>query len=110
MDSTLVRVLQLVLAVLGILFSTQFSSNSLIVIAFAVALVYLCLVFVGILVSRTLFPGRVGMLFDLVIGVVVLVMTVIVTIQAQSSSTYWIISIVCGYILGPLLIITGSAF
>lgn len=106
MDSTLIRCLQLITAILGLIFSIQYGTQ-LLIICFAVALVYLIIVFLGVLLGRTIFPGRAQMVFDLAIGIVVLVLTVWATIEGNFKATMFILAIICGYILGPLLIITG---
>jgi len=108
MDSTAIRVLQLVGSILGLIFAIEVNVQ-LLIIAFAVALIYTVIIFLGILTGRG-FLGRSEGLLDLVVGIVVLVLTIWATIEYKSRDTYFIIALICGYVVGPLLIITGAGF
>jgi hypothetical protein len=108
MAMSLIRWLQFAVAIAGLIFaaSSHFLSAFL-VIAFVLALVYEIILFVGYTVGKEVFSGRGQMIADIVIAVLLFIATIIVTVDGNGSEVLRIFAIICGFLLGALLIITA---
>lgn len=109
MDGTLIRSLQLITAILGVIFSAS-DGYTLLIIAFAIGLVYMILIFLGIMLNKTIFAGRSQTIFDLVVGAAILIIAIYATVQrgGDGGDGMYIASLVCAYVLGPLLLISSA--
>ena len=101
-----IRWIQLLLAVLGLVFASR-CTLGLVIFMFVVSLVYMLIFFVCYFVDRQLFAGRTAFVLELTLGIVMLTVTIYITILYSNTHVEQILMLICGFVLGVLHLITA---
>lgn len=107
--------IEFVLSILGIIFYSiainQENSEApswgwLFLVTFVVILVYLIFITVCNWANRPILPIKAQVIFELVAGVILIIMAIFIAINARSS-LWLILDIIVGFVLPPVLAITA---
>lgn len=107
-NNNAIRIIQLVLAILGLILesSSRQGSDWFVVFSFVLALIYMLIVVVGWAVGSNVFTGRNQIIVEIVLAVLLLVAMIIVTLNYLGDVVH-VMAIVCGFVLAALLVITA---
>lgn len=91
---------------MGVILGASCESGFFMIFAFCISLVYMLIIVVGWAVSREVFTGRAQIIVEIVIAVVQLIATILLTIS-NAGKALIILTIIVGYILATLFMITA---
>lgn len=101
----ILRILQLLAALLGVVFATQCSVHFMVIVVYAVTLTYTIVLVIAHLASRSVLSTRAQLCTDLVVGLSILVVT-IVALLSDGKSTWAYACIGVGFVETALFFIT----
>lgn len=103
----IIKIIQLVASVLGLVFSilTKYQ-QTLMIVVFALALTYCTIVFVCLLANRPSLSSNILAIIELILGIVILVSTIYI-VSTCSTDIMMIMAIVVGFILPALFFLTA---
>lgn len=104
----MIRCLQLVASVLGLVFSILAAPQiTSLIVCFAVALVYAVILVICHMSGRGLLSSTAHAIIDLVLGIVIIVFTIYIVSTYALGNVMMIVAIVMGFVLPALLFITA---
>lgn len=102
------RIIQLVVAVLGLVFTILASPGPLMMlIIFTICMVYDIIIIITAVSGRTLMGSQAHAIIEIILAIVLLVFTIYTTACCSSGNIMVIMYIVCGFILPALFLITA---
>lgn len=104
---SIVRGIQILLSVLGLIFSlTSDHFNALLVLTFVITVLYETTIVISFCLGKTLFTPRTRSIIDVILGVIILVFTIYCAFICTKDVMLKIV-IVIGFIIPPLLFISA---
>lgn len=101
----ILRILQLVVAILGIVFATQCGVHIMVTIIYAVTVTYSVILLISHLASRSVLSSRVQLCCDIVLCLLILIAT-IVSLLSSPKDGWTYACIVTGFVETALFFIT----
>lgn len=102
------KVLQLVLAIVGLTFSLSSESvYAILVVLYAVALIYGLVSVICMLTSKEIFSPSVQSIIEIVVGLIIVAYSIYVVATCQVKDVWIIMAIVVGFILPAVMFITA---
>lgn len=106
MSNSILRVVQMILAVMGLTFSLTGVIFVAFVIAYVMIVIYEIFIAVSMMAGRQMLTQRTHSIMEVVLGIIILVVSIYCTIEGEKD-VWKIADIAIGFIIAPLLFITA---